>query len=64
MGGRLLDVETYPIGDKNEIEVYKGGIRATQFVLQEPSIETSSDGIQRTLSSQITIIFKLINNPN
>ena len=40
LGGRLfLGVETYPIGDKKEIEVYKGGIRATQFVLQEPSIE-------------------------
>ena len=41
LGGRLfLDVETYPKDDLKEIQVYKGGIKATQFVIDDPSIET------------------------
>ena len=65
MGGRLfLDVETYPIGDKNEIEVYKGGIRATQFVLQEPSIEIVVMVSKGHYLTDNNWVFKLINNPN
>ena len=41
LGGRLfLDIKTYPKGEKKEIEVYKGGIEATKFVIEEPSIKT------------------------
>ncbi len=41
IGGRLfLDVASYPIGNLFEIEVYKGGIKATQFALDEPTIHT------------------------
>jgi hypothetical protein len=41
IGGRLfLDVETYPTGYNSEIEIYKGGIRATEFVSKEKSITT------------------------
>ena len=65
LGGRLfLDVETYPIGDKKEIEVYKGGIRATQFVLQEPSIETVVMVSKGHYLTDNNWVFKLINNQN
>ncbi len=65
LGGRLfLDVETYPIGDKKEIEVYKGGIRATQFVLQEPSIETVVMVSKGHYLTDDNWVFKLINNQN
>ena len=65
LGGRLfLDVETYPIGDKNEIEVYKGGIRATQFVLQEPSIEIVVMVSKGHYLTDNNWVFKLINNQN
>ncbi len=65
LGGRLfLGVETYPIGDKNEIEVYKGGIRATQFVLQEPSIETVVMVSKGHYLTDNNWVFKLINNQN
>ena len=41
LGGRLfLDVATYPNGSKEEIEIYQGGIKATEFVAQETSIDT------------------------
>ena len=65
LGGRLfLGVETYPIGDKKEIEVYKGGIRATQFVLQEPSIETVVMVSKGHYLTDNNWVFKLINNQN
>ena len=65
LGGRLfLDVETYPIGDKKEIEVYKGGIRATQFVLQEPSIEIVVMVSKGHYLTDNNWVFKLINNQN
>ena len=65
LGGRLfLDVETYPIGDKKEIEVYKGGIRATQFVLQEPSIETVIMVTKGHYLTNNNWVFKLISNQN
>jgi hypothetical protein len=41
MGGLpFLDVATYPSGSESEIEIYKGGIKATAFVAQEKSINT------------------------
>ena len=65
LGGRLfLDVATYPIGDKKEVEVYKGGIRATQFVLQEPSIETVVMVSKGHYLTDDNWVFKLINNQN
>ncbi len=41
LGGRLfIDVAAYPQGNPSEIDVYKGGIKATKFVAEENSIET------------------------
>ncbi len=41
IGGRLfLDVATYPNGNQDEIEIYKGGIKATEFAAKEKSIDT------------------------
>lgn len=65
IGGRLfLDVATYPEGDPGEIEVYKGGIKATEFAAQEPSIKKVvmvSRG-PRYLAGDWQ--FKLISDPN
>ncbi len=41
IGGRLfVDVAAYPEGNQFEIDVYKGGIKATKFVAKEDSIDT------------------------
>lgn len=41
IGGRLfVDVAAYPEGSQFEIDVYKGGIKATSFVAKEDSIDT------------------------
>jgi len=41
IGGRLfIDVATYPNGSEFEINVYKGGILATNFIANEKSIDT------------------------
>jgi peptidoglycan/LPS O-acetylase OafA/YrhL len=41
MGGRLfIDVATYPDGSEFEVNVYKGGIVATNFIANEKSIDT------------------------
>lgn len=41
LGGRLfIDVATYPDGSESEINVYKGGIFATNFIANEKSIDT------------------------
>ena len=65
LGGRLfLDVETYPIGDKKEIEVYKGGIKATKFVINEPSINTVVMVSKGHYLTNKNWVFKLISNPN
>jgi peptidoglycan/LPS O-acetylase OafA/YrhL len=41
IGGRLfVDVAVYPEGSQFEIDVYKGGIKATRFVAENNSIDT------------------------
>ena len=41
LGGRLfIDVATYPDGIESEVNVYKGGIFATNFIANEKSIDT------------------------
>lgn len=41
IGGRLfVDVAAYPEGSQFEIDVYKGGVKATKFVANEESIDT------------------------
>ena len=41
LGGRLfIDVATYPDGSEFEVNVYKGGIFATNFIANEKSIDT------------------------
>lgn len=64
LGGRLfLDVETYPIGDKNEIAVYQGGIKATQFVIDDPFIETIIMVSKGHYLTDKKWAFNLISNP-
>ena len=65
LGGRLfLDVETYPVWDKKEIQVYKGGIKATQFVIDEPSIKTVVMVSKGHYLTDENWVFKLISNQN
>jgi hypothetical protein len=41
LGGRLfIDVATYPDGNESEVNIYKGGIIATNFIANEKSIDT------------------------
>jgi len=41
LGGRLfIDVATYPDGSESEVNVYKGGIFATNFIANEKTIDT------------------------
>ena len=41
LGGRLfIDVATYPDGNEIEVNAYKGGINATNFIANEKSIDT------------------------
>lgn len=64
LGGRLfLDVETYPIGDNKEIEVYKGGIKATQYVIDDPYIKTIIMSSKGHYLTDKRWIFNLISNP-
>jgi peptidoglycan/LPS O-acetylase OafA/YrhL len=65
VGGRLfLDVQTYPPGNKDEIENYQGGIRATEFVAKEDSISTVIVVSRGPFYLSGTWIFKLISNPD
>ncbi len=65
LGGRLfLDVETYPIDDRKEIQVYKGGIKATQFVISDPSIETIIMVSKGHYLTNNKWVFNLISNPD
>ena len=65
LGGRLfLDIKTYPKGEKKEIEVYKGGIEATKFVIKEPSIKTIIMVSKGHYLTDTRWIFKLISDPN
>ncbi len=64
LGGRLfLDVMTYPKGDKKEIDVYKGGIKATKFVLNEPSIKTVIMVSRAHYLTDEKWVFRLLSNP-
>lgn len=41
LGGRLfIDVAAYPDGNEREVNVYKGGIMASNFIAKEKSIDT------------------------
>ena len=65
LGGRLfLDVATYPLGSNAEIEIYKGGIRATEFVAQEKSINTVILVSRGPFYLYDNWIFTLISNPS
>ena len=65
LGGRLfLDIKTYPKGEKKEIEVYKGGIEATKFVIEEPSIKTIIMVSKGHYLTDEKWIFELISDPN
>ena len=64
LGGRLcLDVATYPLGNEAEVEVYKGGIRATEFVADEPTIETVILVSRGPFYLYSNWTFSLISNP-
>ena len=65
LGGRLfLDIKTFPKGERKEIEVYKGGIEATKFVIKEPSIRTIIMVSKGHYLTDQRWIFKLISDPN
>ena len=65
LGGRLfLDIKTFPKGKRKEIEVYKGGIEATKFVIKEPSIRTIIMVSKGHYLTDQRWIFKLISDPN
>jgi peptidoglycan/LPS O-acetylase OafA/YrhL len=65
VGGRLLlGVATHPPGDQFEIDVYKGGIRATEFAAQEPSIETVVMVSRGPFYMNGAWLFQLIDRPD
>ena len=64
MGGRLFRYKNISKGERKEIEVYKGGIEATKFVIKEPSIRTIIMVSKGHYLTDQRWIFKLISDPN
>lgn len=66
IGGRLfLGVAVHPSNNDFEIKVYQGGIRATQFAVAEPSIDTvimASVGLTAVLDRP-NGVFQLLDHP-
>lgn len=64
VGGRLLlGVATHPPGNQFEIDVYKGGIKATAFAAAEPSIKTVVMASRGPFYMNGDWLFQLVDHP-